>query len=93
MKFVVTGAAGFIGSHITKYLVKNSHQVTAIDNLARGSLDNLTDVKNDIDFQNKDISNLDELYSDDNEYGGHLSNKGNKLVASIINNVLTKKQI
>jgi len=63
MKFVVTGAAGFIGSHITKFLVKNSHKVTAVDNLVRGSIENLTEVKNEIDFQNKDISNLDELSS------------------------------
>ena len=63
MKFVVTGAAGFIGSHITKYLVQNSHQVTALDNLVRGSIDNLAEVKNEIDFQNIDISNLDEVSS------------------------------
>ena len=30
------------------------------------------------------IKNLDELYSDDNEYGGHLSREGNKELASII---------
>lgn len=34
------------------------------------------------------ISNLDELYSDDNEYGGHLTNKGNQAVASIIHDAL-----
>ena len=30
------------------------------------------------------VSNLNELYSDDNQYGGHLSKHGNKLVAEII---------
>jgi len=34
------------------------------------------------------ILNLDELYSDDNEYGGHLTNKGNQAVASIIHDAL-----
>jgi len=34
------------------------------------------------------ISNLDELYSDDNSYGGHLSKQGNKIVADIIYNEL-----
>lgn len=34
------------------------------------------------------ISNLDDLYSDDNEYGGHLTNKGNQTVASIIHDTL-----
>ncbi len=35
-------------------------------------------------------SNLDELYSDDNEYGGHLSKKGNHLLATIIHDELKK---
>jgi len=32
MKYVVTGGAGFIGSHITEYLVDHGHEVTVIDN-------------------------------------------------------------
>lgn len=35
-------------------------------------------------------SNLDELYSDDNQYGGHLSKKGNQLLATIIHNEMKK---
>jgi len=35
-----------------------------------------------------EISNLDELYSDDNQYGGHLSKQGNELVAKIIHKQL-----
>jgi hypothetical protein len=34
--------------------------------------------------------NLDELYSDDNEYGGHLSKKGNQFLANIIHNEIKK---
>ena len=38
MNFAVTGGAGFIGSHLTKYLVSEGHDVTVIDNLFRGKL-------------------------------------------------------
>ncbi|OGH60921.1 MAG: NAD-dependent dehydratase [Candidatus Lindowbacteria bacterium RIFCSPLOWO2_12_FULL_62_27] len=41
MKAVVTGGAGFIGSHCTERLLKDGHDVTVIDNLSTGRLDNL----------------------------------------------------
>ena len=41
MKAVVTGGAGFIGSHITEYLVTNGSEVIVIDNLSSGSLKNI----------------------------------------------------
>lgn len=41
MKSIVTGAAGFIGSHIADKLVALGHEVVAIDNLCNGSPDNL----------------------------------------------------
>ena len=36
MRYVVTGGAGFVGSHLVKLLVKNGHDVTVIDNLIKG---------------------------------------------------------
>lgn len=42
MKAVVTGGAGFIGSHITEYLVANGFEVIVIDNLSSGSLKNIS---------------------------------------------------
>lgn len=41
MKFLVTGGAGFIGSHVTEQLLSEGHQVTVVDNLATGNLQNL----------------------------------------------------
>jgi len=61
MKFVVTGGAGFIGSHLAKFLIKNNHEVLIIDNLVRGTLDNISEIKNDIEFYKIDISNYDEI--------------------------------
>ncbi len=39
---IVTGAAGFLGSHVVDLLLKNNHRVIAIDNLSNGSWDNLS---------------------------------------------------
>lgn len=52
---LVTGGAGFIGSHLSEALVANGHEVTVIDNLSTGSLENLTSVKDHVEFLNADI--------------------------------------
>ncbi|NUP12398.1 MAG: SDR family NAD(P)-dependent oxidoreductase [Polyangiaceae bacterium] len=44
MKVLVTGGAGFIGSHIVERLVREGHQVVAYDNLASGKRENLAHV-------------------------------------------------
>jgi len=61
MKLVVTGGAGFIGSHLVKYLVKKGHEISVIDNLSGGQMKNLKDVQKDIDFFKIDITNYSDL--------------------------------
>ena len=40
-KVIVTGGAGFIGSHITDLLVDEGHEVFVLDNLSSGRLENV----------------------------------------------------
>ena len=61
MDFAVTGGAGFIGSHIVKYLVGEGHDVTVVDNLSRGSMSNLEDVQDQINFIRINICEYDRL--------------------------------
>ncbi len=58
---LVTGGAGFIGSHLTEELVAQGHSVTIYDNLSSGKRDNLTAVQGKITFIEGDIRDLDAL--------------------------------
>lgn len=58
-KALVTGGAGFIGSHLTDALVSNGCQVAVIDDLSTGRLSNLKHVKDKIKFYKGDI--LDQV--------------------------------
>lgn len=54
-QILVTGGAGFIGSHLVEYLVRSGAIVTVLDNLSRGSLDKIKSVKKEINFINVDL--------------------------------------
>ena len=41
MRFLITGGAGFIGSHLSERLISQGHRVTVLDDLSTGSLDNV----------------------------------------------------
>lgn len=51
MRALVTGGAGFIGSHLTERLLKDGHQVSVIDNLSTGRLENIQACKDRSDFE------------------------------------------
>ena len=57
---LVTGGAGFIGSHLTERLVKDGHKVLVLDNLSSGSLENLKGLSKNANFsfQKADVSDL-----------------------------------
>lgn len=51
MKVLITGGAGFIGSHLCESLLDQGHHVTAIDNLSTGSHTNIAHLETNRDFQ------------------------------------------
>jgi dTDP-glucose 4,6-dehydratase len=57
MRVVVTGAAGFLGSHITDRLLSEGHTVLGVDNLSTGTLDNLAHLSDEprFRFEERDI--------------------------------------
>jgi UDP-glucose 4-epimerase len=52
---LVTGGAGFIGSHLVERLLALGHRVRVVDNLSTGKLENLASVLNDIEFVRGDL--------------------------------------
>jgi len=61
MKYLVTGGAGFIGSHLTKKLVEEGNDISIIDNLNTGKEKNLESIKNKIDFVKGSILDIELL--------------------------------
>lgn len=61
--WLITGGAGFIGSHLARALVEQNQQVTVLDDLSGGSLDNLSSLKNKIRFIQGDICDFPTILS------------------------------
>jgi len=47
MRYLITGGAGFIGSHLAEYLVRRGEEVDVFDNLTTGSVKNIAHLRND----------------------------------------------
>ena len=75
-KAIVTGGAGFIGSHMVELLLKNNYQVIAIDDMSNGQFDNIEifkDNKNYI-FKKIDLSEyFDESFFENTDYVFHMA--------------------
>jgi len=63
MRVLITGAAGFLGSHLTDRFLAEGHSVVGMDNLITGSLDNLAHLENEprFEFVKHDVTNYIEV--------------------------------
>ena len=59
MKYLITGGAGFIGSHLVELLIENNHEVVCVDDLSSGYKSNLSSVIQKIDFYEEKIELFD----------------------------------
>ena len=75
MKYLITGGAGFIGSHLVDSLISRGDQVVVFDNLSTGSTNNLAKISEKIKFEQGNI--LDKAVTDklvaESDYVVHLA--------------------
>ncbi len=59
---LITGGAGFVGSHLCDYMLAKGHAVVCMDNLITGNLDNIAHIKSDaFEFVEHNVSNYIDL--------------------------------
>lgn len=59
MKILISGGAGFIGSNLCDFLIKNNHSIVVVDNLSTGSMKNLNKVVEKVSFHEENIEYFD----------------------------------
>jgi UDP-glucose 4-epimerase len=75
VKFLITGGAGFIGSHLAESLISRGDQVVVFDNLSTGSKDNLSGIFEKVKFEQGNILDkalIDKLV-EESDYVVHLA--------------------
>ena len=75
MRYLVTGGAGFIGSHLTEQLISRGDQVVILDNLSTGLSENLSTIRNKVEFEQGNILDtvLVEKLVSNSDYVVHLA--------------------
>ena len=65
MKAIITGGAGFIGSHLADFLIDSDYKVVVIDNLSIGRIENINHLidHNNFTFVKADITNFKSIES------------------------------
>ena len=62
---LVTGGAGFLGSHLCEFLVKKGHEVICLDNLFTGNLKNISHLEKSPNFRFIEHDIIEPIYFDD----------------------------
>ena len=57
MRVVLTGGAGFVGSHIAEAFVVRGDDVVVVDNLLTGNAENLREIRDSVTLLERDVSN------------------------------------
>lgn len=60
---LVTGGAGFIGSHLAQRLLKDGYKVRILDNFATGSRENVRPLLDDIELMEGDIQSYERVHN------------------------------
>ncbi|MEN8005479.1 MAG: SDR family oxidoreductase [Candidatus Krumholzibacteriota bacterium] len=60
-KYLVTGGAGFIGSHLSRELVSRGHEVVVLDNMSTGREENIADIIDDVQLHVGSITDIDTV--------------------------------
>ena len=58
MQILITGGAGFIGSHLCDALIAQDHKVLILDNMSTGSAANISHIKDQVEFHQGDIRDV-----------------------------------